>query len=209
MGGSKAILERARQDYDEGRFRWVVEVLNHVVFAEPGNKAARQLAADAMEQLGYQAESATWRNSYLLGAQELRKESAAGTPRGVSISPDVVAVLPLGSFLEYLAIRVDGVKAEHLSAKFDWRLVGGREVDAQRLTLSNGALNHLPGSHGPAANAAVEMTRQELGRVSAGRSALLQALDGGGIRVSGDAQLFRSFVETLDEFDPMFNVVEP
>ena len=57
--------------------------VNHVVFAEPGNKAARQLAADAMEQLGYQAESATWRNSYILAAHELRKESAAGTPRGV------------------------------------------------------------------------------------------------------------------------------
>jgi alkyl sulfatase BDS1-like metallo-beta-lactamase superfamily hydrolase len=209
MGGAEAILERARKDYDGGRFRWVVEVLDHLVFAEPDNKAACQLAADAMEQLGYQAESATWRNSYILGAHELRNESAAGTPRGVSISPDVVAVLPLGSFLEYLAIRVDGKKAEALSAKFDWRLVGGKQVDAQRLTLSNGALNHLPGSHGPAADAVVETTRQELARASAGRSALLAALDGGGIRVSGDTRLFRTFVETLDEFDPMFNVVEP
>lgn len=209
MGGSQAILERARQDYDAGRFRWVVEVLDHVVFAEPGNRAARQLAADAMEQLGYQSESATWRNSYLLGARELRAVSAAGTPRGVSISPDVVAVLPLGSFLEYLAIRVDGTKAERLSAKFDWRLLGGRQVDAQRLTLSNGALNHLPGSHGAAADAVIETTRQQLGRISAGRSALLAALDGGGMRVTGDITLFRSFVETLDEFDPMFNVVEP
>jgi len=209
MGGSKAILERARKDYDAGHFRWVVEVLDHVVFAEPGNQAARQLAADAMEQLGYQAESATWRNSYILGAHELRNASAAGTPRGVSISPDVVAVLPLGSFLEYLAIRVDGKKAEQLSAKFDWRLVSGKQVDAQRLTLSNGALNHLPGSHGPAADAVIEMTRQELARASAGRAALLAALDGGGIRVAGDTRLFRAFVETLDEFDPMFNVVEP
>ena len=205
----RRILERARKDYDAGQFRWVVEVLNHVVFAEPGNKAARQLAADAMEQLGYQAESATWRNSYILAAQELRKESAAGTPRGVSISPDVVAVLPLGSFLEYLAIRVDGKKAEALDAKFDWRLVAGNHVDAQRLTLSNGALNHLPGSHGSAADAVVETTREELARASAGRSALLTALDRGSIRVSGDMRLFRTFVETLDEFDPMFNVVEP
>ena len=209
MGGSTAILERAQQDYDAGHFRWVVEVLDHVVFAEPGNQAARRLAADAMEQLGYQAESATWRNSYILGAHELRNASAAGTPRGVSISPDVVAVLPLGSFLEYLAIRVDGKKAEQLSAKFDWRLVGGKQVDAQRLTLSNGALNHLPGSHGPAADAVIEMTRQELARASAGRAAMLAALDSGGIRVAGDTRLFRAFVETLDEFDPMFNVVEP
>jgi alkyl sulfatase BDS1-like metallo-beta-lactamase superfamily hydrolase len=74
---------------DAGNFRWIVEVLNHVVFAEPTNRAARDLAADAMEQLGYQAESATWRNSYLLAARELRSTSSASTPRGVSISPDV------------------------------------------------------------------------------------------------------------------------
>lgn len=209
MGGADAILERARRDYDAGRFRWVAEVLDHLVFAEPANLAARRLAADAMEQLGYQAESATWRNSYLLAARELRGASSAGAPRGVSISPDVVAVLPLGSFLEYLAIRVDGRKAQHLAARFDWRLVSGDTVDAQRLTLSNGALSHLPGSHGDAADAVVETSREELARVSAGRSALLAALDGGGLRVSGDAQRFRSFVETLDEFDPMFNVVEP
>lgn len=209
MGGAQAVIERARGDYAAGRFRWVVEVLDHVVFAEPGNQAARQLAADAMEQLGYQAESATWRNTYLLGARELRGKSAAGTPQGVSISPDVVAVLPLGSFLEYLAIRVDGSKAERISARFDWRLLGDAEVDAQRLTLSNGALNHLPGSHGVTADATIETTRQELGRISGGRTALLSAIDNGGIRVSGDTGLFRRFVETLDEFDPMFNVVEP
>src|SRR6186997_2658419 len=104
---------------DAGNFRWIVEVLNHVVFAEPTNRAARDLAADAMEQLGYQAESATWRNSYLLAARELRSTSSASTPRGVSISPDVVAVLPLGSFLEYLGIRVDGTKAQAFSARFD------------------------------------------------------------------------------------------
>lgn len=209
MGGAEAIVRRAREDYAEGRFRWVVEVLDRVVFADPANRAARDLAADAMEQLGYQAESATWRNTYLLGARELRATATAGAPRGVSISPDVVAVLPLSSFLEYLAIRVNGPKAQALRARFDWRLLHGESVDAQRLTLSNGALNHLPGSHGAAADAVIETTREELAGVSAGRSALLSALDRGGIRLRGDARLFRAFVETLDEFDSMFNVVEP
>jgi alkyl sulfatase BDS1-like metallo-beta-lactamase superfamily hydrolase len=209
MGGSDAILRRARADYEAGDFRWVVEVLNHLVFAEPTNRAARELAADAMEQLGYQAESATWRNSYLLGARELRSSSSASTPRGVSISPDVVAVLPLGSFLEYLGIRVDGAKAQAFSARFDWRLVDGAVVDAQRLTLSNGALNHLPGSHGNAADAVIETSREQLSKLSAGRSALLAGIDAGELRISGDAALFRRFVEVLDEFDPMFNVVEP
>ena len=218
MGGADAVVARAREDFDAGHFRWVVEVLDQVVFADPGHRAARDLAADAMEQLGYQAESATWRNSYILAAQELRQAPAAppaGTPRGVAISPDVVAVLPLGSFLEYLAIRVDGERAQHLAARFDWRLLAdapagqAAPAECQRLTLSHGALNHLPGSHGSAADAVVEIGRVALGRASAGRQALLAALDDGSLRVQGDAALFRRFLDTLDEFDPMFNIVEP
>lgn len=209
MGGSDAVVQRARSDYAAGQFRWVVEALNHVVFAEPANRAARALAADAMEQLGYQSESATWRNSYLLAARELRSSSAASAPKGVSISPDVVAVLPLASFLEYLGIRVDGQKAQAFTARFDWRLVDGDQVDAQKLTLSNGALNHLAGSHGEAADAVVETTRAQLSRLSAGRSALLAAMDAGEVHIRGDQALFRRFVETLDEFDPMFNIIEP
>ena len=209
MGGSDAVVRRAQADYDAGNFRWVAEALNHVVFAEPENRPARDLAAAAMEQLGYQAESATWRNSYLLAARELRSTSAASTPRGVSISPDVVAVLPLGSFLEYLAIRVNGIAAQAFSARFDWRLIHGDVVDAQRITLSNGALNHVPGSHGDAADAVIETTREQLSKLSAGRSALLAGMEAGEVRVTGDTALFRRFVQTLDEFDPMFNVVEP
>ena len=209
MGGSDAVVRRARSDFESGQFRWVIEALNHVVFAEPGHQAARELAADAMEQLGYQSESATWRNSYLLAARELRQRSAPAAPRGVAISPDVVAVLPLGSFLEYLGIRVNGPKAQALSARFDWHLVDDRAVDSQKLTLSHGALNHLPGSHAGGADAVVETTRQQLSKLSAGRGALLAGLDSGELRVAGDVTLFRRFVETLDEFDPMFNVVEP
>ena len=209
MGGADAVLRRAREDFDAGQFRWVAEALNHVVFADPAHREARELAADAMEQLGYQAESATWRNSYLLAARELRSTSAASTPKGVSISPDVIAILPFGSFLEYLGIRVNGEKAQHLEARFDWRLLDGDAVDAHRISLSNGALNHLPGSHGPQADAVVEMTRGQLSKLSAGRQALLGALDAGQLKIAGDAALFRSFLETLDEFDPMFNIIEP
>jgi alkyl sulfatase BDS1-like metallo-beta-lactamase superfamily hydrolase len=209
MGGADAVVAKARQDYEAGQFRWVVEALNHVVFAQPGHQAARQLSADAMEQLGYQAESATWRNSYLLAARELRSASAASTPKGVSISPDIVSILPFGNFLEYLAIRVNGPKAQGLKARFDWQLSDASGADTHRLTLSNGALNHLPGSHGAAADAVVRMSREQLGQLSAGRSALIAALDQQALDVRGDAALFRSFVECLDEFDPMFNIVEP
>lgn len=209
MGGIEAILARAQKDYENGEFRWVAEVLNHAVFANPQNRAARELAADAMEQLGYQAESATWRNSYLLAARELRSSQAPKGPGNVSISPDVIANLPFENFLEYLAVRLNGPKAQHIKARFDWRIDDHRKPDTHRLSLSNGALNHLRGAHGSVADAVVSTTREQLVSLSQGRSAMIKALDASEILVTGNVALFRQFVECLDEFDPMFNVIEP
>lgn len=205
MGGADRVVDRARIDFEAGEFRWVVEALKHVVFADPSHAGARSLAADAMEQLGYQAESATWRNSYLLAAKELRSKTPSATPTGIAISADVVALLPLRSFLEYLAIRVDGVQAQHLSARFDWHIVG---EECQRITLSNGALNHLPGRHGSAADAVVKTDRTQLSSLLS-RGDLMKAFDSGALNVAGNKALFRAFLETLDEFNAMFNVVEP
>ena len=64
MGGAEAVIAKARESFKAGEYRWVAEVLNHVVFADPNNAEARQLEADALEQLGYQTENATWRNEY-------------------------------------------------------------------------------------------------------------------------------------------------
>ena len=79
MGGAEATLEKARKSFEEGDYRWVAEVVNHVVFAEPDNAAALELQAAALEQLGLGAENATWRNFFLTGARELR-EGSQGTP---------------------------------------------------------------------------------------------------------------------------------
>jgi alkyl sulfatase BDS1-like metallo-beta-lactamase superfamily hydrolase len=206
MGGSQQVIERARRDFETGAFRWVIEALQHVIFSEPDNAAARELSADAMEQLGYQSESATWRNSYLQGARELRSRRNSAAPASIPISPDVVALLPLRSFLEYLAIRVDGIKAQELVARFDWH--AGRD-ECQRITLSNGALNHLPGGHGAAADAVIRTERAQLAQLLLGPAELLRALDAGEMDIRGNQALFRQFVQTLDSFNPMFNVIEP
>ena len=84
MGGADAILERARKDFAKGEFRFVAQAVSHLVFADPDNQAARALLADTFEQLGYAAESATWRNAYLFGAQELR----LGMPQGAAAAAD-------------------------------------------------------------------------------------------------------------------------
>ncbi|MCC6247977.1 MAG: MBL fold metallo-hydrolase [Rubrivivax sp.] len=211
MGGADSVVARAAADYEAGDFRWVVQVLEHVVFADPGHRAARELAADAMEQLGYQAESATWRNSYLQAARELRSRGAPAVPAGIAISPDVVAQLPLAKFLEFLAIRVNGPRAQELQARLDWQLPGsaGGGDECQRVTLVNGALNHRPGSHGSAADVVIRTPRAQLARLLQGPEEMLRCLDAGEIDITGDKTLLRRLVLALDAFDPMFNVVEP
>lgn len=206
MGGATRVLEQAAQDFEAGDFRWVVEVLKHVVFADPSNVAARALGADAMEQLGYQAESATWRNAYLLAAKELRSSGVPALPVGIAISPDVVSLLALEKFLEFLAIRVNGPRAQDLEARFDWHLAG---EECQRITLSNGALNHRAGSHGAAAQAVLRTSRAQLAQLLQGPAEFMRILESGELQVKGDQALLHRFVLTLDDFDPMFNVVEP
>lgn len=208
MGGAAALMAKARADYARGDYRWVVQVTNHLVFADPGNTEARALCADAMEQLGYQAEAATWRNAYLLGAHELRN-GAPKPPPGASpaVNMEVASILPLDMFLDFLAIRVDGLAAQDLAGRFDWRIT---DEDACRaISLGNGVLNHAPGSHGTAAEAVVSTTRAELTAMLRRGATLLGEFDEGRLQVSGDRAKFRAFLATLDQFAAMFNIVEP
>ena len=206
MGGADRVVAEALQDYAAGDFRWVAEVLRQVVFADPSHRAARELSADAMEQLGYQAESATWRNAYLQAARELRATGAPSVPNSIVISPDVVAQLPLEKFLEFLAIRVNGPRAQDLQARFDWHLEGG---ECQRVTVSNGALNHRAGSHGSNAHAVIRTPRAQLAQLLQSPEEMLRCLDDGELHIEGDRPLLRRLVLALDAFDPMFNIIEP
>jgi len=206
MGGADSVLDRARRDFEAGDYRWVVEVGRHLVFADPGNRAARQLVADAMEQLGYQSESSTWRNAYLLGAKELRLGAPKPGP-GAVISRKVVSMLPMGMFFDYLAIRVNAEKAEGLRLLVDWRMTD--EGSRHRLTLSHSALSHLPGSHGAQAMATVSTTREQLAAIVTAGKPLAAAPETGLLEVAGDAAMVRRLFATFDEFPSNFNIVEP
>ena len=141
MGGSDAVLERARSSFEDGDFRWVAQVVNHVVFADPDNAAARDLQAAALEQLGYGAENATWRNFFLNGATELR-EGNLGTPTSTA-SADMIANLTLEQIFDSLAIRVDGPRAAGEQIVLNWTVDGQRYVT----TLVNGVLTYLADKH--------------------------------------------------------------
>ena len=137
--------EGARQSFEAGDYRWVAEVVNHVVFAEPENRAARELQADALEQLGYGAENASWRNFFLMGAKELR-EGISGTPTATA-PPDVLAQLTVSQLLDAMAIRLNGPRAAEQHLRIDWRVTDPDEQHA--ITVRNGVLRHRPGSHEP------------------------------------------------------------
>ncbi len=213
MGGADTVLARARQDFEAGDYRWVAQVCHHLVFADPANRAARELCADALEQLGYQSESSTWRNAYLLGAHELRK-GAPRAPAGAQggVAPRVVAMMPMPMFFDYLAIRVNGPRAEGLALRIDWRM--SDEDSCHRLTLSHGALSHAQGSHaqggqGSAAQATVLADRAALGALLSAGKRFSQALEEGLLTVTGERAAVVALFGVLDDFSPMFNILEP
>lgn len=115
MGGADQVLGRARESFAAGDYRWVAEVVNHVVFADPSNAEARTLQAAALEQLGYGSENGTWRNFYLMGALELR-DGAIGTPASTA-SPDVSAALTIDLPGEQERVRVRRHPLEPVSVR--------------------------------------------------------------------------------------------
>ncbi|MGO4328112.1 alkyl/aryl-sulfatase [Cupriavidus sp. 2TAF22] len=208
MGGAEALLEKARADFARGEYRWVAEVSNHLVFADPANQDARALCADALEQLGFAAESSTWRNAFLLGAQELRK----GVPklRRRNVSRDLVSVLPLELLLDYFAVRLDGDQANGEQMEIEWRNPETGECWAMR--LENATMTYLPGAARGACTASVSLGREALAALQAGDglpAMFSHLVETGAIQVEGDTASVVKLLGMLEDFDPMFNVVEP
>ncbi|MFX1766455.1 alkyl sulfatase dimerization domain-containing protein [Paraburkholderia sp. A1RI-2L] len=206
MGGADAMLERARRDFDQGEYRWVAQCMNHLVFAQPQLREARELGAAALEQMGYQAQSATWRNAFLLGARELREGRDASTEFG-SRSADMVSAITEEMFFDYFAVRVDGLKAQHLNMRIAWRF---SDIDKQfKLNLQNGALTWCYTSPNERTDLSVTMSRQTLNRILCGETGFQEAVLAREIQLDGKVELFRAMLGTLDKFDGDFNVVEP
>ncbi len=203
LGGSGTLLARAREAYEDGDYRWVVELVNHLVFAEPENEEARALQADALEQLGYGAENATWRNFFLMGARELR-EGISGTP--TSTAPrDVVSRLSVAQLLDAMAIRLDGPRAGDRRLRIDW--VVTEPDEEHRLTLRNGVLSHRPGRHDPAADARLVVDRGALDELLLKAADIAELAGSGRLRVEGDGERLGELLGLLDEPDPGFAIV--
>ena len=206
MGGAEAAIRRAREDFARGEYRFVAEAMSHVVFADPGNVDARHLGADALEQLGYAAESATWRNAYLLGALELRQERPASGGRA-PVSPDVVRAMSLDLFFDYLAVRLDGKRAEGRRLVIDWVFADLGQRYA--LNLENCALTYLADRRSERPDATVTLERAVLTRLLLRELAVPDAVAKGLITIDGDASAVADLFGLLDDFTLMFEVIEP
>jgi alkyl sulfatase BDS1-like metallo-beta-lactamase superfamily hydrolase len=205
MGGAEAVLEKARASFDAGEYRWVAEVVNHVVFADPGNRDARELCAQALEQLGFQCENPTWRNEYLLGAYELRN----GTPDihlGIAASHDAVTAMTPELLLDYAGIRLDGPTAATVRSTIRWELP---ETGAEYLLeLRNGVLIYTTGKAGKA-NATVTATKEALAGVITGSQPLDEALATATITIAGDTGTVTELFGLMRPFEEIFTIVEP
>ena len=206
MGGVERVLARAQDDFAAGEFRIVAEVLNHVVFAEPDNEAARLLLADTYEQLGYVSESATWRNAYLFGAQELR-HGMPKVPNRSPISNDTVRALHTGQLFEYLGVRLNGPKAEGKTIVLNWEFTDSG--DSFVLNLENCALTHTNGRHAANADATITLDRKIFNELILQTSTMADAVAAGKARVSGDTSRFDALMGLMDDFERMFEIVEP
>jgi alkyl sulfatase BDS1-like metallo-beta-lactamase superfamily hydrolase len=204
MGGADAVLEKARAAFEAGDLRWVAEVVNHVVFADPGNAAARELQAAALDQLGYGAENAPWRNFFLTGAKELR-EGVAGT--AVSPPPaDIVAGLTCEQLFDSMAIRLDGPRAFDVRLALTWVFP---DLDATySLILENAVLTHRRGA-AEAADATITLNRTLLDRILTGGADLPQEMEAGALRIEGDGAKLGELLSLFDAPDPSFAIVTP
>jgi len=206
MGGANAILSRARVDFEKGEFRFVAQALSHLVFADPDNQAARALLADTFEQLGYAAESATWRNAYLFGAQELRQGMPKAPPRA-AMPRETLAALRTEQLWDVLGVRLNGPKAEgkHLVLNWSFTDTGERFV----LNLENCALTYTEGLQSTDADASFTLARGTLDEVIAKQTNFPDAVAAGRIEVSGNPTRLTELMALMDEFPRMFEIVEP
>lgn len=204
MGGADEVLRKARASFDAGDYRWVAEVVGRVVFTDPRNEDARALQADAFEQLGYQAEAASWRNFYLTGAQELR--SGVAYAGGGGARGDMLTAMTTEMLLDHLAVRLDGAAAAECDAHVALDVDGDGRIF---VLVRHGVLVHSRRPQRGDVDATVALSRPVLARLVLGALTAADAEAAGHVTISGDAAAWRVPFDLRGRFDPAFPIVTP
>ena len=202
-GGADAMVAAAQKAFDEGDYRWVVELLNHLVFAQPDHEAGRSLQADALEQLGYQSESATFRNAFLTGAQELRN---GAPPRREAMRRGFLDAMTVGQLLDTLAVRLpsDGAGGRHVVLHLE--ISDRPTANDWTIEISNRAMSSIAGRRGEY-DFSLSITFEQLVAFAANEVTVEQLLEVG--QGDGDSSAFEFAFGNLDSFFSGFAIVEP
>ena len=200
LGSTDAVLRKARKDFEKGDYQWVAQITKELVFADPSNQRARNLCADALEQLGYQAESGAWRNAYLMGAAELRKGNLSGLARTANGLGSAMKEMTVDMLLDYISILTDANAAQNDDVTLN--LIVTDVNERFYVTRKNGILLSYSGENRPDAQATVTCKRLQL-------LALMQGQQAGQVQVSGDATALKRLLAYASKFEKTFNVIEP
>ena len=205
-GGVDKLVAAAQTAYDKGDYRWAAELLNHAVLGAPDSQAAKALLARTYDQMGYMSESATWRNSYLTAAAELRN----GPPKtGVNkaVMVDMLTQTPVERFLEAMAASLDGPAAEGKDFKIN--LVFSDLHASYVLWIENAVLHFKKAPAAPDANATLTVTHDVFIKMVAGTAGVKDTLMGDDLKVDGSRVDLLRFFALLDKAPGTFPIVTP
>lgn len=206
IGGEEAVMEKAKEAYNQGEYRWTATLLNNLVFANPNHKAARQLLADTYSQLGYQAESGPWRNFYLTGAQELTV-GIAGKGKTSSNIARMSQNLSLEMLFDMLAIQINGEKAADKDIIINVSLTDTKEQAT--LILKNGALSNRIGVLHAAPTVSLKGDKQTIYTSFTQPESIMANMQAKKLSVVGRLESLKDLFATFEAPDSYFNIIEP
>ena len=204
MGGAGKVMAKGRELNDQGEYRLATEILNKLVYAEPGNQDAKDLLADTYEQMGYQFESPSLRNSFLAGAKELR-DGVVAVKAAKAGSPDFVRGTSTELFLNYLGIQMDSRKAEGMRFKINISTPDNGERFV--IEMSNATLTTIAGYQASDADLTITIDRRELEDVMIGTAKLADKVAAGKAKLEGNPQVLTQLGSTMVKFDNWFEVL--
>lgn len=206
-GGAQALLENAQRSFDGGDYRWAAELLSHLVFAQPDNRAAKSLLAQTYDQMGYQAESAPWRDVYLSAAYELRHGTPDEPQVDMAALQGILEQTPVDKFFQTMSVRLDADKARDVDRKV---AVTFTDLDQTfLLTVKNSVMYHQHGGDLTGVDATLRLTRDLFTRMLIGTVGLRETLTSDEIELEGSLVQLLRFFSLFETPDSEFNIVTP
>jgi alkyl sulfatase BDS1-like metallo-beta-lactamase superfamily hydrolase len=209
-GGADKVIAAGREALNSGDYRWGAELVNHLVFADPTNTEARALQADLLEQLGYQSESSTFRNAYLMGAQELR-HGTPDLPASPARARGILVAMTVEQIFDTISVRLKSEEVGGLSLKLNWTFpdMAGTADEKWVLALSHRTLYGVQGRHDTEAVASISINRSLLIDILTQQTTFVDQITAGNITLDGDGAALLNIFGNIDTNAPGFAIVEP